>query len=304
MPTTKDVVALAISFRRYGTTKITNSSAIDTTATTKDRKGIKASPKLRVIKQIVNAPELDAIKMFDLEITRYLCRRGSRPRLVSSGLYVVKTSVVPEILPALDRFVAGRKELVDKIPAAWERIKEDAKALLGPHFAESDYPDAATVTDAYSIGYTLLNYFDVPLSLEQVSADLFRQEQAKAEAKFEQVLAEMQSLLRAEFSDLVKHIHAGLGTKANGRPKRLYASVLKNFTNLLADFETKEITADEKLRDLVVEAKAMMSGADINELRHNEAVRAGMRDKFEALKAAVEKRNLGKAAPIARGFAE
>ena len=59
---------------------------------------------------------------------------------------------------------------------------------------------------------------------------------------------------------------------------------MENLNEWLDNFELRNVTDDAALSKLVEEAKLLVAGADVKELRKNEAARDGLRKQFTAVK--------------------
>ena len=237
---------------------------------------------VRVTKKLLESKELSAIHKVDSGLKGWL-REHCLPSLFRGGIYLVPIALIQKVEAQLSAAAPKRAELVEAFLTVYEACRADAKERLKDLFDPKDYPAIEFVRAKFSFEWQYVT-FSTPGKLKEISAEFFQQEQQKAEAHWKQATEEITLLLRGGMKDLVDHLLDRLTPGDNGKPKRLNKAAVENINEWLANFSLRNVTDDAALSKLVEEAKLLVAGADVKELRKNEAARDGLRKQFTAVK--------------------
>ena len=245
---------------------------------------------LRVSKQLLDSPELEAIKQADTKMRSWLYNACLPYDL---GVQLLPKKSVEAARSKMAAYRAERAELVEAFIAAYPGLLEKASAQLGSLYNANDYPTVEQVRAKFSFGWQIVT-FEVPESLKEISEAAFNEEKQKQEATFKAAAEEITALMRQTMFDLVSHLESRLTPGDDGKQKILKESAVKNLQEFLTTFDIKNVTNDKELEAIVQKARALVEGTSAATLRSSDAfreqIRAGMASVKDSLAGMVEEK--------------
>jgi len=270
-------VSLTVTFGAIGNRRKISASQVDVDA---DKAWIAAS------KQLLDSPELRAIRKLDGEIRTYLYKL-CLPSMMKSGIFLLPMTLVPNVENTLHDYNVSRQKLVDDFLAAYEQRKQEAAAKLQDLYNPDDYPSEGKVRSAFTLEWQYVT-FTTPGKLREISAAFFEAERDKMAAKVAEATNEIQQLLRATMQELVTHMVERLEPGADGKKKTFHKTTVENLAEFLRTFDARNITDDQQLKGLVDQAVSLLEGLDADKLRSNESLRAGVQSSLSDIKATLD----------------
>jgi hypothetical protein len=240
----------------------------------------------RAEKQLIDAPELRAIKTLDARIKAWLNLKCLPPQASAKyglGVRLVPLYLVEEVDAEIEKYIARRAELADALAAAYTLRVEEAKLKLRGQWKAKDYK---TPEEVRASCYVTKDYFasDAPNSLAQIGADFFAKEQARAQAKWADALDAASRVLRENMRDLVQTFCGKLAGKKDGAPKKIKPEAVAKLNDFLDTFGKRNLANDAELATLVAQARALVDGVDADTLMAVENVRTVVAKGFDAIK--------------------
>ena len=234
---TDKVVFLRLAFGVLGNTRKVTTEILNTDA---DKK------LLKVQKELLDSPELDAIIKADGRIRAFLkdyCLPGY------TGFLMLPNALIDIVAPELQTYAeVTRPALVDIFLAAYPQLCVNASQNLGSLHNPSDYASIQTVQSKFYFDYQYLS-FSVP------DAAKYKGLAAKAEEQFQAKLEEagqaVTILMRQTLLELVDHLKIALEPRGDGKPKRLFSSTVDNIQEFMNTFKARNITNDGDLEKIV-----------------------------------------------------
>jgi hypothetical protein len=264
---------LQLQFRRLGTRRKVNGSAIDIRG---EGPGSSTDRDLvHVTKEILDSPELVAIAQHDGATARYIDVRKSGPAFANQGgFHLVSLALKASIDEWLDTRIAQRESLVERFMVTYETRKAETVARLGPLGAGVEYPSAEKVRAAFGVTrrYMQFGYTDP----------------REARAWQNEALNECRAALRVAFADLVSSLAERLTPGADGTKKIFRDSLVVKFDEFVRDFSARNLADDRELARLVEQARGIMAGVDPGTLRKREGLRNAIGSSMEAIKAQLD----------------
>jgi hypothetical protein len=199
------------------------------------------------------------------------------------------TLVPKETLARIDEALCGMKAEfegeVDKFIGSYEDEREKAREGLGHLFSEADYP--IDVRRKFRFEWRFIT-MDVPGRSGILTPELYEREKEKFQALMEETRELATVALREEFAGIVRHMVERLSGEEDGKPKRFQASMLDKMGEFLDSFGDRNLFADEKLAELVDQAREVVSGLSTEELRQDGNLRRYIADEMNQLRVAVD----------------
>jgi hypothetical protein len=279
-------VCVTVEFHRIGNRRRVESNQVEVDAD-KDL--------LAVSKQLLESPNLKAIRKLDTQIRDYLYNQCVQSG-IKAGFYWVPIANIIDIDKRLYEFAAERTKLVAEWttpanpgePSPYEQQVEAAGPKLRALYNRSEYLTPASVAAAYSLEWEYMS-FETPKKLKAVNPAFYAAQEKKIAAKIEEATDAVQQVLRANMAGLVDHLVDKLsGVGDNGKPKIFRESTVTNLREFLDGFKNKNITNDADLDELVGKAKDLLNGVDPKKLRSDEIMRDYVRDNFTEIKAKLD----------------
>jgi hypothetical protein len=272
----KRAIALRLSLNRIGSRRAVNNDDVDL--------GDAESDRISITKEILQSPELNAIRNHDLE-TRAAIRVRSLPSLLGSGWYLIPVAAVDPIDEFIRARADARADLVEALVAALPELKKASEAALGHLWDAAQFPDAGLVRDKSRVAFKYVT-FDTPATLKGISSALLAREVQKAKVEAASARDAAVALLRDEMKRAVAVLADAFVPGPNGRKKGLKPATLDKVTQALDLFAARNIAQDDQLAAFVAQAKALISGKDAATIKA-EAQDGGIIAQFQAIKASV-----------------
>jgi hypothetical protein len=268
------VQALVLTRPRLGLYRKVSSNSLDTGDTKPEWLGVR--------KKLFHSDTYRKIDHLRTEARLYVAHR-SLPSYLKRGVYLIPNERVAQINARLTEIVAEMKILVTQFANEYAEVVEESKKPLGKLFNASDYPSKEEVAGKFNLTWRYIS-FDVPVSLEQVSREVYEQERTKAEQSWSEAKEVWKQLLRQEYAELVTHLVERLTPSKDGKKKVLRDSPFTNLTDWSKEFDPRNIQGDAELKVLVEKGNKLLAGANPEILREDENARNNMRASFETIK--------------------
>jgi hypothetical protein len=180
-----------------------------------------------------------------------------------------------EQVEAFDRQMADFKVELDDAVANLDRhygeLKHAAAERLGSLYNAGDYPE--TLVGLFGVAWDYPNV-EPPDYLVQLAPELYRQEQRRVRARFEEAVQLAESAFLEEFGRLVAHLTERLtGSGDDGTPKVFRDSAVNNLLDFFGRFRELNVRSHPQLDALVAEAQRVVQGVAPQDLRDRDGLR-------------------------------
>ncbi|HVX61723.1 MAG TPA: hypothetical protein VHC19_14005, partial [Pirellulales bacterium] len=109
--------------------------------------------------------------------------------------------------------------------------------------------------------------------LRELSPELFRQEQARVAARFDEAVRMAEEAFTAELAKLVAHLTDRITGQEDGKPKIFRDSAVENLKDFFDRFKLLNVRSNEQLDDLVEQAQRVIRGVEPQALRDSAGLR-------------------------------
>ncbi|EMG37146.1 Protein of unknown function (DUF3150) [Desulfocurvibacter africanus PCS] len=240
---------------------------------------------LRGKKHLVDPEYLAPIKTTCMKARKFLSKHALPFPLTTLTL-------VPK--ECVTRIENGLKELEveywDKVAAFTERYemaREEAQNVLGSLFRDTDYP--LNIRDKFRFEWRYV-IIDLPNEASILPPEIYEREKEKFVSMMDETRDLAILALREEFASLIGHMVDRLSLGEDGKPKILRSSMVENLNEFLASFEERNVFGDDRLLELINQAKAVVNEVQSPyALKYNELLRKRVSDEMTRLKLQVDK---------------
>ena len=245
-------VVFMMSARAPGNHRSVNSAKVN---------GTDADPSmLRMSKTLLNSPELGRVKQLDGRVRTWV-RSHTLPSMLRDGLHVLPHTLIERVEEKMQSYRVERAKLIEEFIDEYPNRIKESKTKLGELFDPSDYPPASAIRMFFRVETRYIpagiigNAAD---ELRQVSEELYKVEQAKAQASWTIVLERARNILRTRMKEVVGRFIARLQPDASGGKKVFRDSLVPNFLDALDLLTHCEITDDGMMQDLVAKSRQLV----------------------------------------------
>jgi hypothetical protein len=179
-----------------------------------------------------------------------------------------------DIMSFDERMADYRAELDDAVHTLdrhYDELKQAAAQRLGSLFNPSDYP--ATLVGLFRVGWDYPN-IEPPDYLVGLSPELYRQEQERVRARFEEAVRLAEQAFLDEFARLVNHLTGRItGSNEDGTPKVFRDSAVDNLCAFFDRFRSLDVRSNDQLDELVAQAQRAVRGVAAQDLRDSATLR-------------------------------
>jgi hypothetical protein len=205
------------------------------------------------------------------------------PFPLKNGVYILPIDLYSEVENLLTQHIAARQPLIEAFCAKYDQLVADAKAALGSSFNPADYGTAESVKSEFEFSYNYLQ-LNVADALQKVGKDVLKREQDKMEKVWQEAGTAATQLLAAQFGGMVKHLQDRLqDTGKDGKKKIFRNTLLDPINEFIKCFNPRNLQSNQELKNLVEQAKALVTGVNAQQIRDNETLKKTLHDGFAAI---------------------
>lgn len=186
------------------------------------------------------------------------------------GIRLIRQTDIPTFDVQLTSLRAELAEAVAQLDAHYGELQAAARRRLGQLYDRADYPTSLVGLFRVDHDYPSV---EPPDYLRQLSPALFRQEQARVQARFAEAVQLAETAFLTEFSQLVAHLAERLAGSEDGRPKVFRDSAVENLVEFFERFRTLNVHSSAELDALVAEAQQIVRGVEPQTLRNQTTLR-------------------------------
>src|SRR5271157_904478 len=261
------MAACRVQFTWFGTKKSLTAEQKAQAAETFDAEGQFLSAGKKLLDTGHNA--FRAVTAIRTKITDYW--RGLTLPFPEPGVRLLKHDQVETFDQQMADYKAELEDAVKTLDRCFEELKQAAAKRLGSLFNPADYP--ATLVGLFGVSWDYPN-IEPPDYLIGVSPELYRQEQERVRARFEEAVQLTEQAFLDEFAKLVTHLTGRItGSNDDGSPKVFRDSAVNNLCDFFERFRSLNVRSNQQLDELVVQAQQAVRGVAAQDLRDSKSIR-------------------------------
>jgi len=237
---------------------------------------------IRVNKQLLDSKELKLVVALDQDLRKFMYSQSSPVEWISSGSYLIPLASLENITKSLNEYETKRQELITAFMAVYQRQVEEARERLKSNFDPNDYPEPRALRKQFSMDYRLIS-IGVP-NEGTIGRELYEREKAKSEKDWQDTSQTIQAALRGGFQGMIDHLNDRLTPGPDGKKKVFRDTAVTNILEFLDTFNNRNLTNDAQLEILVGQAKNLLSGVQVKDIRKDPLTSSRILDGFSKIK--------------------
>jgi len=166
-----------------------------------------------------------------------------------------------------DRMTRLKQELVQasrELESDFEHLRRDAERRLGHLFDPADYPDS--VEGLFALDWSVMEV-QPPQYLMRLDPQLYRLEEERVKARFQEAVEMAEQAFLTEFSGLVNHLAERLSEGEHGEKKVFRDTAVDNLKGFMERFRNLNVTNNGDLDRLVNQVQDLLAGITPQHLR-------------------------------------
>jgi hypothetical protein len=212
--------------------------------------------------------------------------RGLSLPFPEPGVRLIKLEQVEAFDRQMADFRAELDDAVANLDRHYGELKHAAAQRLGSLYNPGDYPE--TLVGLFGVAWDYPN-IEPPDYLVQLAPELYRQEQERVRARFEEAVQLAESAFLEEFGRLVAHLTERLtGTDDDGSPKVFRDSAVNNLLGFFERFRELNVRSNPQLDALVAEAQRVVQGVGPQDLRDRDGLRRAVATQMSRVQAELD----------------
>ena len=173
----------------------------------------------------------------------------------------------------LEQRAAGREPLIEALVQALPVLKKKAEQDLGSLYDETQYPASdQAARDLFDFTWQVVEISSPNRKMRSVSQVIFEKEQKKAEQTMITAVAQVEQALAGALSQIVKHLGTQLGSGGE-KKQRIRQESFQKVMDFIESFPQRNIGGSADLAKLVEEAKDLVKGVDVKDVRKDDELR-------------------------------
>ena len=261
------MAACRVQFTWFGTKKSLTAEQKAQAAEPFDAQGQFLSAGKKLLDTKHNA--FRAVTAIRTKITEYW--RGLTLPFPEAGVRLIKHDQVEGFDQQMADFKSELEDAVRNLDRCFGELKQAAAQRLGSLFNPADYPE--TLAGLFGVSWDYPN-IEPPDYLIGVSPELYRQEQERVRARFEDAVQLAEQAFLDEFAKVVAHLSERISsTNEDGTPKVFRDSAIDNLCNFFERFRSLNVRSNQQLDELVVQAQRAVRGVAAQDLRDSQSIR-------------------------------
>ena len=201
------------------------------------------------------------------------------------GIRLIRQDDVPVFDVQMTSLRAELDEAVARLDEHFDELKAAARERLGRLFNATDYPD--TLVGLFKAEHDFPSV-DAPDYLRELSPELYRQEQARVTARFEEAVRLAEEAFMSEFTKLISHLTERLSGSDDGKPKVFRDSAIENLAEFFQRFRLLNVRSSEQLDELVEQTQQIVRGVQPQALRDNSLMRQQVATQLSGVQAVLD----------------
>lgn len=226
--------------------------------------------RVRASKILINTkhPAYRAATTIKAQAQAYL--RGISLPYPQPGIRLIRRDEVETFEGHMNSFRERLADAVANLREHYEALKADARERLGELYNDNDYP--ATLDGVFSLNWEYPSV-EPPRYLLRFNPELYAQEQARIQQRFEQAVVLAENAFAERLQELVSHLQERLNDSPDGQPKTFKATTIENFQTFYNEFKRLNVRGNTELDTLIQRANDLVSGVNVAELRGSARLR-------------------------------
>jgi hypothetical protein len=196
--------------------------------------------------------------------------RGLTLPYVEPGVRLIRQADIAPFVHILEGFREELTAAERALEGVYEQVKADAQRRLGRLYDPADYPSA--LCGLFTLDFDFPSV-EPPSYLLRIAPDVYRQEQERVAARFEEAVRLAEQAFIAELGQLVTHLTERLGAGPDGQKKIFRDSAINNLVDFFGRFRALNVGSNAQLDDLVAQAQRVVRGVEPQALRDRDGLR-------------------------------
>jgi hypothetical protein len=237
-----------------------------------------------------------AKKLFDTKHPAFKAVTAVRGRALSlwkgmslpypeSGIRLIRQDDLPVFDVQMTSLRAELDEAVARLDEHFGELKTAARERLGRLYNSTDYPD--TLVGLFKAEHAFPSV-EAPSYLRELSPELYRQEQARVTARFEEAVRMAEEAFTSEFTKLISHLTERLSGSDDGKPKVFRDSAIENLAEFFQRFRLLNVRSSAQLDELVEQTQQIVRGVRPQALRDNSVMRQQVATQLSGVQAVLD----------------
>jgi hypothetical protein len=211
--------------------------------------------------------------------------RGLTLPYVEPGVRLIRQSDIEAFARALAGFRDELTQAEAGLNVVYDAVKADARRRLARLYDPADYP--SEVRGLFRVEWDFPSV-EPPAYLLHLSPELYRQEQERIAARFEEAVRLAEQAFVSEFAGLVGHLTERLACGPDGERRIFRDSAVTNLTEFFERFRRLNVRSNRELDQLVEQAQRLVQGVTPQGLRDDAGLRQQVAAQFTQVQAALD----------------
>lgn len=268
--------AVKVGFRWLGTRRSLSDAQTRQAAANFDADAEQVSAYKKLID--TKHPAYKALTTIKNQVVQYW--RGITLPYPTEGVRLLRRDDIDGFEAKMRDFREQLELAVNNLQLEYESIKARAREHLGSLYDPSDYPE--NIQDAFGIFWEYPPV-EPPRYLMNFNPELYEQEQARIQQRFEQAVAMAENSFADQLQALVAHLIERLTDNPDGSKKTFKSSVVENFGEFYEQFKKLNVRGNTELEALVSRANSLVAGVDVDDLRKDQDTRRTISEQMHEL---------------------
>jgi hypothetical protein len=273
--------AVKVSFSWLGTRRSLSDAQTRQAATQFDADAELVSAYKKLID--TKHPAFKAVNQVKSQVVNYW--RGITMPYPTEGVRLIKRDDIEGFNRRMQEFRDALQAAVANLQLEYETLKARARENLGALYDSADYP--ASLEGEFSINWEYPPV-EPPRYLMNFNPELYEQEQARIQQRFEQAVAMAESSFAEQLQQLVSRLIERLTDKSDGTPKTFRNTTVENFREFYEQFKRLNIRGNTELDALVSRANDLVAGVDPQDLRDSATRRQELKEQMDEVRSTLD----------------
>lgn len=274
---------LLLRFHKTGIIRKGNLTKIQTIAN-KDRLGLR--------KKILSSDNYDQLLLIARDCRRYAKQRQIPGSPFAEGTHLIPLPLVDDLNDKITNAEQAYSRFADTFVGEYSGLLEEARTELKDQFEPLNYfsTDEAGRRDLRSRFWVERRWFDwSPSSDKKVSKAVAYQERQRQTSEIQDMALQVKAALRIGLKKLIDHLVERLTPSSGGNRKQFAPTTVTKVVDFLELFSARNVVGDSELALLADQAKEILGGQSIADIKENEELAAVVATKMSGVKGILDK---------------
>ena len=194
------------------------------------------------------------------------------------GVRLIRNERIEKFNETMEAFKTTLRREAQELQDASDELREDARQRLGELYNAADYPD--DIKGLFRLSWDFPSV-EPPPHLMEVAPQVYAQEMARIQARFEEAVHLTEEAFADQFGKLLEKVTRQLSFGDDGKPMRFHDSSIEGLNSFFESFKHLNVGGSAQLEQLIQEAQGLLGTVTAKDVRKDVTKRGALEQELK-----------------------